>query len=71
MLFSSVTAHRQLYDLSLTLVFLINQGKLPLSGIAVNRLEDDGNMINSFEITGEWQDGQFLPVRTSPCKRYL
>merc|ERR1711983_439659 len=30
----------------------IYEGKLPLSGIAVNRLEDTDNVKNSFEITG-------------------
>ena len=31
----------------------IYEGKLPLSGIAVNRLEDTDNVKNSFEITGK------------------
>ncbi len=31
----------------------IYQGKLPLSGIAVNRLEDTDTVSNSFEVTGE------------------
>ena len=30
----------------------IYEGKLPLSGISVNRLEDTDNVKNSFEITG-------------------
>lgn len=34
-------------------IILILQGKLPLSGIAVNRLEDTDNVKNSFEITGK------------------
>ena len=32
--------------------FFLFQGKLPLSGIAVNRMEDTDNVKNSFEITG-------------------
>lgn len=34
-------------------LFLYFQGKLPLSGIAVNRLEDIETAKNAFEITGE------------------
>ena len=34
------------------ILFGILQGKLPLSGIAVNRLEDTENIKNSFEVTG-------------------
>merc|ERR1719346_474698 len=34
----------------------IYEGKLPLSGIAVNRLEDTDNIKNSFEITGPMID---------------
>ena len=34
-------------------VSLIFQGKLPLSGISVNRLEDIDTVKNSFEITGK------------------
>jgi len=34
----------------------IYEGKLPLSGIAVNRLEDTDNVKNSFEITGPMID---------------
>ena len=39
--------------IQLTHVFISSKGKLPLSGIAVNRLEDTDIIRNSFEITGQ------------------
>lgn len=38
------------YDLQFR--FLLLQGKLPLSGIAINRLEDTESIKNAFEISG-------------------
>ena len=35
------------------LLYYTLQGKLPLTGIAVNRLEDTETTRNSFEITGQ------------------
>ncbi|TRY67074.1 hypothetical protein TCAL_03108 [Tigriopus californicus] len=62
--------HLLLLSVSARMSAFIYQGKLPLSGIAVNRLEDTETIKNAFEITGAMIDRIFVVCQSKPDSQF-